>query len=289
IVFLNGHLHSLRKHLYARHSDGLLELELEDWKVNRKFRIVTIDAGILSFGDFRFGQSIYAVICNPKETKFKTPREPLYRLSQSTHIRIRLRMILLCSVDLFYYSLIGLAVYHFIGPWYIGYLSDDYFGAIFLWGVIVRGIHLPSDIQSYVGIIQFLFFLIPLTLCLCSSCYNRYIQLQPIASLNESYCNRAIRILTVYILFGYALLFVLYWSYMNTASYKLAWILSPFSLILAIFSFYLYGKSKQLKIGDFKLLQSTTNSYHCSIRRNTIEMDNGQNIITSRRAEVKNH
>ncbi|CAF2970293.1 unnamed protein product [Rotaria sp. Silwood2] len=88
IVFLNGHLHSLRKHLYARHSDGLLELELEDWKVNRKFRIVTIDAGILSFGDFRFGQSIYAVICNPKETKFKTPREPLYRLSQSTHIRI---------------------------------------------------------------------------------------------------------------------------------------------------------------------------------------------------------
>ncbi|CAF3329402.1 unnamed protein product [Rotaria sp. Silwood2] len=36
IVYLNGHLHSSVKNLYARHSDGLLELELEDWKRNRR-------------------------------------------------------------------------------------------------------------------------------------------------------------------------------------------------------------------------------------------------------------
>ena len=29
--------------------------------------------------------------------------------------KFRLRMMLLCSVDLLYYSLIGLAIYHFIG------------------------------------------------------------------------------------------------------------------------------------------------------------------------------
>ncbi len=52
-----------------------------------RFRVVTIDAGLLSFEDFRFDQPIYAVISNPKPAKFKTPREPLERLSQSTHIR----------------------------------------------------------------------------------------------------------------------------------------------------------------------------------------------------------
>jgi len=36
IVYLNGHLHSGIKQLYLRHSNGLLELELGDWKRNRK-------------------------------------------------------------------------------------------------------------------------------------------------------------------------------------------------------------------------------------------------------------
>ncbi len=36
IIYLNGHLHSGIKHLYARHSNGLLELELGDWKRQRQ-------------------------------------------------------------------------------------------------------------------------------------------------------------------------------------------------------------------------------------------------------------
>ena len=36
IVYLNGHLHGYIKQLYARHSNGLLELELSDWKNNRQ-------------------------------------------------------------------------------------------------------------------------------------------------------------------------------------------------------------------------------------------------------------
>jgi hypothetical protein len=38
IVYLNGHLHASIEHLYARHSNGLLELELGDWKNNRRYR-----------------------------------------------------------------------------------------------------------------------------------------------------------------------------------------------------------------------------------------------------------
>ena len=36
IVYLNGHLHNGIKNLYARHANGLLELELGDWKDNRQ-------------------------------------------------------------------------------------------------------------------------------------------------------------------------------------------------------------------------------------------------------------
>ncbi|CAF3585182.1 unnamed protein product, partial [Rotaria sordida] len=236
------------------------------------FRIVTIDSGILLFEDVRFDQPIYTVISNQKVAKFKTPREPLYRLSQKllfffkssvvnvsvsidsqffgtaiqsidnknlyvppwnasfimmdivaiiialwvhtiilTFFRyrakrmtqsccvcftlwntIRLRMVLLCSIDLFYYSLVGLALYHFIGPWYIGYLTDGYFGAAFLWGTIIKGMYLPPDMQTYMGTIQLVLFLFPFTLCLCSSCYYRYIQLQSSIDLAESNCNRGV-------------------------------------------------------------------------------------------------
>ncbi len=85
--------------------------------------------------------------------------------------QLRLRMMILCSMNLFYYSLIGLALYHFIGkilsiffrlisivwilgPWYFGYLTEGYFGAVFLWGTVVRGIYLPPDMQTYMGTIQ---------------------------------------------------------------------------------------------------------------------------------------
>ena len=36
LVYLNGHLHLAFGKLYFRHSDGLLELELADWKDNRR-------------------------------------------------------------------------------------------------------------------------------------------------------------------------------------------------------------------------------------------------------------
>lgn len=38
IVYLNGHLHASIEHMYARHSSGLLELELSDWKNNRRYK-----------------------------------------------------------------------------------------------------------------------------------------------------------------------------------------------------------------------------------------------------------
>jgi hypothetical protein len=44
---------------------------------------------------------------------------------------------------------------------------------------------------------------------------------------------------------------------MVTASYKLSWIISPFGLMLAVFSIVLCVKSHRLKIEDFKLMLLT--------------------------------
>ncbi|CAF4143728.1 unnamed protein product [Rotaria sordida] len=390
LVYINGHLHSGIKHLYAHHANSLLELELGDWKDKRRFRILTIDSGLLSFEDFRFSQPIYAIISHPKAAKFLTSREPFYRLNQSTHIRIvifsklsiinvnisideqyigsaiqsidnqnlfifpwntslyndeklhkifveikdngnntvilqhefslsllkktkwyqskiiltihqptfgfiilisslclyilillyyryqvkqnssnfiirftlwnqfRLRMICLCSVDFIFYSLFSFSLYYFIGPWYIGYLTSSHFGVTFLWGTLIQQVYLPPDAQIFVGIFQLYFFIFPLTYSLSSSCFYRYIQqLESNTRIIKYHFNYCYRIYTIYILFIYTLVFILFWSFLMTASYKLSWILSPFGLILVLFSLILYVKSHRLKIEDFKLKKAT--------------------------------
>lgn len=373
LVYLNGHLHSGIKHLYARHSNGLLELELGDWKRKRRFRIITIDGGLLSFEDYRYGQSIYAVISNPKAAKFHTSREPFDRLIQSTHIRIlifskftienvnisidgkylgsaiqskdnrnlfvlswnpnlykdeklhdisveikdsknnrlklnhefslsmkiitkwtrsmfiltfhqptfgfliliaslclyvmilfyyrhsakqkrfenngrcslwnrfRSQMTILCSIDFVYYSLIIFSIYHFIGPWYFGYLTEGHFGVVFLWGTFIKRVYLPPDTQTHVGTFQLYFMVFPLTYSLSSLCYYRYQQ-----QMNSQ--RSRLRIYFVYILFLYVLSLTLLWSFLMTVSYKYAWILSPFGLILPIYFLSLFVKCYRFKV-----------------------------------------
>lgn len=43
---------------------------------------------------------------------------------------------------------------YLLGPWYIGYLTDGYMGVVFIWGMILRGIYLPPDMQIYVATFQ---------------------------------------------------------------------------------------------------------------------------------------
>ena len=113
--------------------------------------------------------------------------------------------------------------------------------------------------------------------------------MQSNGNLAESHCNRFFRIFTVYIIFVYTILFVSFWSFMNTASYKLAWIISPFGLTLAVFSFILYLKSKRLQIEDFKF-QSMTNNNDDSIDGNIIHVNDLWPILTtSRRTGIKDN
>ncbi|XP_054715179.1 transmembrane protein 62-like [Uloborus diversus] len=89
--YLCGHLHTLGgmvPQMYTLQPQGNLELELADWKENRKYRICAVDHGIFSFTDHYLNQWPLILITNPKEALMTMPTiEPLYRISKSTHIR----------------------------------------------------------------------------------------------------------------------------------------------------------------------------------------------------------
>uniref|UniRef100_UPI00359012AB transmembrane protein 62-like isoform X4 n=1 Tax=Myxine glutinosa TaxID=7769 RepID=UPI00359012AB len=91
-AYLCGHLHTLGgivPTMYARHASGLLELELGDWKTNRRFRIMAFDHDLITFADSKLGNWPLVLVTNPKPAHLILPdREPLARIACSTHIRI---------------------------------------------------------------------------------------------------------------------------------------------------------------------------------------------------------
>ncbi|XP_044923616.1 transmembrane protein 62 isoform X1 [Mustela putorius furo] len=90
-AYLCGHLHTLgglMPVLHTRHLQGTLELEVGDWKENRRYRIFAFDHDLFSFADLVFGEWPVVLITNPKSLLYSCARhEPLERLLHSTHIR----------------------------------------------------------------------------------------------------------------------------------------------------------------------------------------------------------
>lgn len=92
IAYLCGHLHALggMMHvLHTRHYQGTLELEVGDWKNNRRYRIFAFDHDLFSFSDLTFGEWPVILVTNPKSLLYSSPKcEPLERILHSTHIRV---------------------------------------------------------------------------------------------------------------------------------------------------------------------------------------------------------
>ncbi|XP_058521962.1 transmembrane protein 62 isoform X6 [Ochotona princeps] len=91
-AYFCGHLHTLgglMPVLHTRHSQGTLELEVGDWKDNRRYRIFAFDHDLFSFADLSFGKWPVVLITNPKPLLYTCAKhEPLERLLHSTHIRV---------------------------------------------------------------------------------------------------------------------------------------------------------------------------------------------------------
>ena len=95
IVYLSGHLHDLalfRMHtMFSFHNDRDLELELVDWKNNRKFRILAVDQGKLSFVDVEFNEwqtQPVALVTYPKDIQFMNPAKEDFSNYQENIIKV---------------------------------------------------------------------------------------------------------------------------------------------------------------------------------------------------------
>ncbi|XP_027631582.1 transmembrane protein 62 isoform X2 [Tupaia chinensis] len=304
IAYLCGHLHTLgglMPVLHTRHNQGTLELEVGDWKDNRRYRIFAFDHDLFSFADLSFGKWPVVLITNPKSLLYSCAKhEPLERLLHSTHIRIlafslssitsvavkidgvnlgqalhlsgpifilkwnprnytngthkievivqdsagrsrsvhhifsvqenihltfdpmasfilltdyctvaRVLFVLivlvqltilitfryrkhpvlkappgfinltsfslhvLSKINIFYYSMLLLTLYTVLGPWFFGEIIDGKLGCCFSFGIFVNGHFLQGSITFIIGILQLVFFNIPLMVYLCWSLLQR--------------------------------------------------------------------------------------------------------------------
>lgn len=90
--YLCGHYHTLGNLVNKMHSTqqaGFVELELGDWKFNRRIRLAAIDHQLFSMVDFSYKQFPIALMTNPKTAEHSMPKyEPIERIANSTHIRV---------------------------------------------------------------------------------------------------------------------------------------------------------------------------------------------------------
>uniref|UniRef100_A0A8C8Z722 Transmembrane protein 62 n=1 Tax=Prolemur simus TaxID=1328070 RepID=A0A8C8Z722_PROSS len=303
-AYMCGHLHTLgglMPVLHTRHFQGTLELEVGDWKDNRRYRIFAFDHDLFSFADLTFGKWPVVLITNPKSLLYSCAKhEPLERLFHSTHIRVlafslssitsvivkidgvhlgqaihlsgpifilkwnprnysngtynievivqdsagrsesvhhifsvqenihlsfdplasfilrtdhyilaRVLFVLivliqltilftfryqgcpelkepsgfvnltsfslhiLSKINIFYYSVLLLTLYTVLGPWFFGEIIDGKLGCCFSFGIFVNGHFLQGSLTFVAGILQLVFFNIPLMAYLCWSLLHR--------------------------------------------------------------------------------------------------------------------
>jgi hypothetical protein len=96
----SGHLHDLAlfhmHNMYSFHNENDLELELIDWKNNRKFRVIAVDQGTLSFTDVMFGDLQVVLPTYPKDTSFMMPGKEEY----GEYLRNTIRVLVFSDVPI---------------------------------------------------------------------------------------------------------------------------------------------------------------------------------------------
>lgn len=90
--YLCGHYHTignLVNKMHAGQQTGYVEVELGDWKYNRRIRLAAVDHQLFSLVDFRYKQFPVALMTNPKTAEHSMPKyEPVDRIKTSTHMRV---------------------------------------------------------------------------------------------------------------------------------------------------------------------------------------------------------
>ncbi|VVC93869.1 unnamed protein product [Leptidea sinapis] len=128
--------------------------------------LLMLDAGVVAiFGTLLMLNVIPLVVLR----LIKCP--PKYRRRCGRQI-VR-RVWLLSKIDRVFYPIVLYAAYLPFGPWAIGELIDGYIGAIFAWGIIIKGAYLPEPFTYMYGSVQLMFVQIPLIFVLAHCLQTR--------------------------------------------------------------------------------------------------------------------
>ncbi|CAJ1074457.1 transmembrane protein 62 isoform X1 [Xyrichtys novacula] len=92
---------------------------------------------------------------------------------RAAYSQVCMSLHLVSTMDTFFYSLLLFNLCTALGPWFIGELIDGHSGACFAFGVFIDGHFLEGSLTYVVGVVQLLFFNMPLTLYLCWSLHHR--------------------------------------------------------------------------------------------------------------------
>lgn len=122
--YLCGHFHTIGNmvtKMHATQQPGYAEVELGDWKYNRRLRLAAIDHQLFSLVDVDFRQFPIALMTNPKTAEHVMPKyEPVGRIMNSTHIRvIAFSNSTLSSVEISIDGLPSSLMDHSEGPLYV--------------------------------------------------------------------------------------------------------------------------------------------------------------------------
>ncbi|KAM8781453.1 transmembrane protein 62 isoform 2-T2 [Rhynchonycteris naso] len=346
-AYLCGHLHTLgglMPVLHTRHFQGTLELEVGDWKSNRRYRIFAFDDDLFSFADLIFGEWPVILITNPKSLLYSCPKhEPLERLLHSTHIRVlafslssitlvtvkidgvhlgqaihlsgpvftlkwnprnysngthnievivqaRILFVMivliqlfiliifrhrgylelkgppgftnltsfslhvLSKINIFYYFVLLLTVYTVLGPWFIGEIAKGKMGCCFSFGIFVDGRFLQGSITFMVGILQLVFFNIPLMAYLCWSLLQRCFGHNFRSHLRQ---GKYLKIIPVHLLMSLLYIWQIYSCYFLLMTYgTVAFFLSPLrtwlTLLTPVLIYYVWTLNSK-ELGTFTL------------------------------------
>ncbi|XP_036450088.1 transmembrane protein 62 [Colossoma macropomum] len=147
---------------------------------------------------------------------------------------------LVSKINIFYYTLLLFNLCTALGPWFIGEVIDGHTGACFAFGVFVDGHFLEGSLTYVVGVIQLVFFNMPLTCYLCWSLQQRCRG----CSFRSHFCRPGCRWRTLVI--HVAMLLLLIWQayscYFLLETYgSLAFFLSPvrtWALAMGLFLVY---------------------------------------------------
>ncbi|XP_077674923.1 transmembrane protein 62 isoform X4 [Eretmochelys imbricata] len=98
---------------------------------------------------------------------FRYLRKPMLKGPPGLVMLTSFSLHVLSKTNIFFYSVLILNLYTALGPWFIGEVIDGQVGTCFSFGVIVGGHFLQGSLTFVVGILQVIFFNLPLMAYLC--------------------------------------------------------------------------------------------------------------------------